>query len=89
VDWSLDVTQKRSLLHSMSEILSSDNQNSVALSFLIKYFKTFSGEPLPSEVEIVAQSAVVSAIKSPVASYADRSALLQVQSASFPLRISF
>ena len=64
----------------MSEVLSSDSQTSIALSYLIKYFKTFAGQKYPADVEEIAIKAVVSAVKSPVASFGDRSALLEVMS---------
>ena len=62
----------------MSELLSNDGQSSVGLVYLIKYFNTYTGQKYPVEVEAVATTAVLSAIKSPVSSFADRSALYEV-----------
>lgn len=78
VNWQLSILQRRNLYQKISELLSADNQNSLSLIFLIKYFDTYAGETYPVEVEIIAQTAVLSAIKSPVSSFTDRSALLEV-----------
>lgn len=77
--WVLGKLEKRTLYHNMSIILSASkdqSHNSIALSFLIKYFKTFEGEAWPQEVNNLAIDAVVSAIKAPVSSFSDRNSLL-------------
>lgn len=47
-------------------------------SFLIKYLGTHGGEIYPPDVQQLATTAVLSAIKSPVSSFSDRNALLEV-----------
>ena len=47
-------------------------------SFLIKYLGTHGGEVYPPDVQQLATTAVLSAIKSPVSSFSDRNALLEV-----------
>jgi len=75
--WGLSVAEKRNIYQTMSELLSGDGQSSVALVYLIKYFNTYMGQKYPIEVEAVAITAVLSAIKSPVSSFADRNALFE------------
>ena len=62
----------------MSELLSSIGETSKSLTYLIKFFNTYIGQKYPEDVEVIAITAVLSAIKSPIASFADRSALLEV-----------
>ena len=61
----------------MSEVLTQDAQNSLAVKFLSRYLKTLKNETLPSDVEVFTTTAVVNAIKSPVQSFYDRSELLE------------
>lgn len=61
----------------MSEILTNDDQYSLAVKFLSRYLKTLKNESLPSDIEVVAIKAVVNAIKSPVQSFHDRNELLE------------
>ena len=62
----------------MSEILAIDGQTSLSLIYLIKFFDTYLNQKFPNDIEVVAITAIVSAIKSPVSSFQDRLALLQV-----------
>lgn len=78
ITWKLSDLQKRNLYQKVSELLSADGKNSLSLIFLIKYFDTFAGESYPKDVEAVMTTAVLSAIKSPVSSFPDRTALLEV-----------
>jgi hypothetical protein len=76
--WKLDVLKARCLYQYFSDLLSAEDKGSLSLIYLIKYFDTFAGERYPTEVEAVAIRAVLSAIKSPVSSFTDRTALLEV-----------
>lgn len=87
VSWKLDLPQKRKLYQSVSELLAADNKVSLSLTYLIKFFDTFAGEKYPPEVEEIAVTAVLSAIKSPVSSFTDRSALLEVNFYPFEIVI--
>lgn len=78
VSWKLDIPKARNLYQLFSDLLNADDKGSLSLIYLIKYFDTFAGEKYPSEVEAVAVRAVLSAIKSPVSSFTDRTALLEV-----------
>lgn len=75
--WSCKQLELRALYQVVSEVLAKDGKDSLALQFLIKYFGTFGGEAYPPEVQALATTAVVSAIKSPLSSFGDRNALLE------------
>mmetsp|Transcript_15868 Transcript_15868/g.23898 ORF Transcript_15868/g.23898 Transcript_15868/m.23898 type:complete len:396 (+) Transcript_15868:45-1232(+) len=76
-EWNLSNTDKRMLYHSMSDILMRNGDESLALQFLIKYLNTFGKEECTKEAVQFATSAVINAIKSPAASFTDRSLLHQ------------
>ena len=84
IEWKLNDLQKRVIYQLISEILSIENLNTISLNYLIKYFDTYTGEKYPTEVETIAITAVLSAIKSPVSSFSDRSTLLDVSSHTDP-----
>ena len=75
--WGCKMLELRALYQVVSEVLAKDGKDSLALQFLIKYFGTFGGEAYPPEVQALATTAVVSAVKSPLSSFADRNALLE------------
>ena len=75
--WQCQQLEKRALYQVVSDVLSKDRKESLALHFLILYFSTFGGETFPSDVQLIATTALVSAIKSPVSSLDDRNALLE------------
>lgn len=76
--WGLtDLADLRKLYQIVSEILSIGGQTSKALHFLIQFFGTYGSQAFPDDVREVAKTAVLSAIKSPVSSFSDRSALLE------------
>ena len=75
--WGTAQLEQRALYQIVSEVLSKDGQQSLALRFLIQYFGTFGGEEYPPDVQALATTAVVSAVKSPVPSFGDRNALLE------------
>jgi hypothetical protein len=76
--WSITVEQQRNLLKSIAQALEQNGQHSLALSALIRFFKSFSGVQYPTEVQTLIANAVLNAIKSPLALFGDRSALLEV-----------
>jgi translation initiation factor 3 subunit M len=77
VAWGTAQLEQRALYQVVSEVLSKDGQQSLTLRFLIRFFGTFGGEEYPPDVQALATTAVVSAVKSPVPSFGDRNALLE------------
>eukprot|EP01038_Epipyxis_sp_PR26KG_P013111 gene13111-17575_t len=75
--WKLSIDQQRLLLQTVSQSLQTDGQYSQALGALIKYFNTYKGVKYPTEVESLVSIALVSAIKSPIAQFSDRTQLLE------------
>ena len=76
--WHLSTPDKRELFWTVSNALSKDGQDSIALNFLVKYLNTFVGEAYPDDVRGIIITAVVSAVKSPVSSFPDRATLFEV-----------
>jgi hypothetical protein len=60
-------------------VLGKDGKDSLALKFLILYLGTYGVEAYPPAVQELATSAVLKAVKSPVSSFSDRNALLEVR----------
>ena len=79
--WNVEKTDRRKLFKSLTEIFSNtDGHESFKLRFLILFFDTFLGESsLPPDVTSMATDAVVAAIKSPLAAFAERIRLLEVR----------
>lgn len=76
--WHINVESQRILLQMVSAALEQEGQHSLALGLRIKYFSSYKNdESYPAEVEALITTAVLSAIKSPVSSFADRTALLE------------
>ena len=76
--WKLDISSKRELYQLSSDILSQDsNESANALIYLVKYLDTFKGEVYPPDVQKRTIDAVISALRSPVSSYKDRSKLYE------------
>lgn len=78
IDWKLSLLQSRNLYQKISELLAIDGLTSIALMYLIKFFKTYGIESYPPDVEEIAIQAILQAIKSPVSAFTDRTALLEV-----------
>ena len=79
-DWALPVVDKRNLYLLVSEVLEANKEPSLALSFFILYLSGFGKDAaLPAEAHALAITAVKSAVKSPVTSFADRNSLLEVR----------
>jgi hypothetical protein len=76
--WGLSTLQQRELYQATSDILAKEGKNSLALRFLILYLGTYGVDAYPPEVEQLATTTVLKAVKSPVSSYSDRNALLEV-----------
>jgi hypothetical protein len=76
-EWDLSMQDKRGLLWVVSTVLQDE---SASLKFLIKYLNTFEIEEYSAQAAEAATAAVVSAIRSPMTSFSDRSVLYQVTS---------
>lgn len=81
-EWELSVQDKRDLLWAVSQVLTAEQKDSspAALKFLIKYLNTFENEEYSIEAINAATTAVVRAVRSPLASFSDRSVLQQTVS---------
>eukprot|EP01041_Mallomonas_annulata_P006903 gene6903-14016_t len=77
--WSISSTEKRELYSLVAQVLTKDSKDSLPLSFLVKYLDLFVGEKLPEDVIAVALFAVVGAIKSPISSFPERMALMELE----------
>lgn len=73
------MADRRSLYRLVSEIMVGEDKTPLALRYLVKFFGTFSEERFPADVESLAKVSVINAIKSPVSSFSDRNALLEVR----------
>ena len=78
--WNLSVEASRVLLRNFALVLEKEGDKSVAVKALVKYFQTYKNETgnYPAEVEKLIQTAVISAINSPLDAFGDRIALLEV-----------
>lgn len=78
--WGLTVEASRVLLRNFALVLEKEGDKSVAVKALVKYFQTYKSETgnYPGEVEKLIQTAVISAINSPLDAFNDRIALLEV-----------
>jgi translation initiation factor 3 subunit M len=79
--WDLTTNDKRSLFLNVAEMLAQDEQLSHALNYRIRYLETFSGESFGNDALPIAIDTVVRAIKSPIAVFGDRNAILECISA--------
>lgn len=78
-EWALTAVDKRGLFLLTSDVLTTAKETSLALGFFVLYLSTFSRDAaLPADAHALAISAVISAIKSPVPAFNDRSTLLEV-----------
>lgn len=73
--WKLSSAEKRELFTLMADVLERDNNSSASLQFLVKFMDTYAGETFPTEVQTVATTAVVKAIKAPVGAFKYRAVL--------------
>ena len=78
--WELSVENQRNILQSFAAVLEIEGEKSLAVKALILYIESFKNETAayPSEVEKRVVTAVVNAINSSLDSFADRTALLEV-----------
>ena len=79
ISWELSLSDRRSLYRLVSEVMVGEDKSPLALRYLVKFFGTFSEERFPVDVESLAKVSVINAIKSPVSSFSDRNALLEVR----------
>jgi hypothetical protein len=82
--WNLTIPQQRVLHSLVAEVLGKDlKQASLALIFRVKYLDTFRGEEYPPEVLVLATAALLNGVNSPVTSFKDRNALLEVSTSAY------
>jgi translation initiation factor 3 subunit M len=75
VTFDINKEDQRELLLLIATTLESNEKISDSLEFLVKYLDTYKGETFPDSVQAIATTAVVNAIKAPVASFKYRTLL--------------
>lgn len=80
--WDLATKYKRSLFLNIADMLTQDGQLSHALNYRIRYLETFAGESFGNDALPIAIDTVVGAIKSPIAVFSYRNAILECISSS-------
>lgn len=77
VSWELSAAQQRELFKHLAKVLSAENQHAQSLQVTIKYLQTHKDQALSAEALAVLQTALISAVQSPLEAFNDRVALYE------------
>ncbi len=77
VSWNLNITEKRQLYFLFAQVLTTENNLTVALQARINYLKTYVSDSYDTDAQRIAIDTIIQAINSSLCNFTDRNTILE------------